>query len=305
VKYSDPDYNVGFEYDLSENSMFFADFTTSYRVSGNANSEANVLPEELKAYTAGSKNRFFGNKLQLNVSAYYYDYTNFHANAPPMMTVVDENENGMWDYDPETGEGETTQWFDSGMQQKGKARVYGFDIQSSTIITEKDRLDFSLSYIKKEFTDLLFDFDAITNWLGLADLDYSGREMPQAPNWNAKGTYEHNFNLTNGGLLSFRLDGSYTSDYNINWLAYQTSISIDLDTGDYSFGLVDVSDVRYQEAYYLADASLVYNSPDGKWSLSGYVKNIQNYAVKRFMDGMGNMFIGDPRTYGAVLTVRY
>jgi hypothetical protein len=55
---------------------------------------------------------------------------------------------------------------------------------------------------------------------------------------------------------------------------------------------------------------MVYSSPDGKWTLSGYVKNLKNYAEKKSyfsmgMGGGGSMMIGEPRTYGAVLSVRY
>lgn len=305
ISYSSPDYKVGIEYDLSENAMLYADWTTSYRTTGSAASEKPLVPELLTAYTVGSKNRFLGNKLQLNVSAYFYDYQDFLANAPPMMTVVDENNNGVWDYDPVTGEGETTMWFDEGCMQQGDAHFIGFDIQTSTIITANDRLDLSVSYVKKEFVNLVFDYEPITNSLGLPDLDYAGKQMPQAPNWKGTANYNHNFQLGNGGILSLNLDVNYTSKYCINWQAYQTSISIDLETGDYSAGIVSTSDVRWQEAYYIGDASLVYTHPDGKWSISAYGKNIANYAVKRFMDGMGNMFLNNPRTYGAVLSVKY
>ena len=222
-----------------------------------------------------------------------------------MMTVVDDNDNGVWDYDPVTGEGETTMWFDSGSMQQGDAHFVGFDIQASAIITDKDRLDLSVSYVLKEFVDLVFDWEPITNSLGLPDLDYIGMQMPQAPKWKGTASYNHNFHLGNGGILAFNLEANYTSEYSINWQAYRTSINIDLETGDYNARIVSKADVRWQEAYYIGDASLVYTSPDGKWSSSGYVKNFQNYAVKRFMDGMGNMFLNNPRTYGAVLTVSY
>ncbi len=74
-KYSNPDYKVGIEYDLADNSMLYASYATSYRVNGMAISQATeegdrtVPPEELKAYTIGAKNRFLGNKLQVNASA--------------------------------------------------------------------------------------------------------------------------------------------------------------------------------------------------------------------------------------------
>ena len=41
---------------------------------------------------------------------------------------------------------------------------------------------------------------------------------------------------------------------------------------------------------------------------SGYVNNIENYAVKTsFMSGAGGgtLMIGDPRTYGGVLSIKF
>jgi hypothetical protein len=58
----------------------------------------------------------------------------------------------------------------------------------------------------------------------------------------------------------------------------------------------------------MENANMAYNAPSGKWTLSAYVNNIENYAEKRtYMNagGQGMLDIGDPRTYGAVLSVKF
>ena len=56
----------------------------------------------------------------------------------------------------------------------------------------------------------------------------------------------------------------------------------------------------------MEDISAVYSHPDGKWGISGYAKNIFNYAEKRsYGPDHNQMAIGDPRTHGAFLSVRY
>jgi hypothetical protein len=58
----------------------------------------------------------------------------------------------------------------------------------------------------------------------------------------------------------------------------------------------------------MEDVNLVYNSPEGNMSLSAYVKNIGNYAEKRSLLNMAGtrlLSIGNPRTYGAVLSVKF
>jgi hypothetical protein len=59
-----------------------------------------------------------------------------------------------------------------------------------------------------------------------------------------------------------------------------------------------------QEAHHLSNISAIYESPDGKWTLTGYIRNLEDYAEKKnFM--MDSMMIGPPTTYGGVLSVRY
>jgi iron complex outermembrane receptor protein len=313
MEYTDPNYKLGFEYDLAENSMIYGDWSTSYRTQSAGTKGAEFDPEELSAFSLGAKNRFLENRLQLNVSAYYYDYENYFAVIGPMQTIVDANNNGVRDYDDANGngqwdEGET--WIendkveDLGNLTTGDARIYGIDVQTTTLITDKDKLDLSISYIKKEFTSLLFDYYEITNSMGMPDINYEGKEMPNAPNWTVNANYSHIFSLPNGGTLKPQLEARYQSKYVLNFNAFETGISEDQETGQLSYSIYDTSDVRWQEAYYIADFSVAYTHSDGKWSLTGYVKNIDDYAVKRGMM-MGSFQIGPPRTYGAVLSVRY
>ena len=77
MSYSNPDYSVGAEYDLSPDSMLYANHATSYRMNAlKITQAADVGPEKMTAYTVGIKNRFLENKLQLNADVYYYDYKN-------------------------------------------------------------------------------------------------------------------------------------------------------------------------------------------------------------------------------------
>jgi hypothetical protein len=55
----------------------------------------------------------------------------------------------------------------------------------------------------------------------------------------------------------------------------------------------------------MENINLVYTDPTGKLTLSGYVNNMGNYAVKRFLDQGNNLNIGNPRTFGGVFTVKF
>lgn len=299
--YKAPDYKLGVEYDLSESAMVYANWTTSYRAQGLQNGTggsyvATPPPEKLKAYTVGSKNRFLNNKLQVNAEAFYYDYKNY---------FVQEVKDGYYGTDLENP---TSEFADSdpGSSTWGEGHMMGVDLKTSTQITAQDTLSLSVSYLKTEWDDLTFNYQypyevtstSFREYPGeivaitiapMEAVSYKGKSMTHSPKYTITSSYRHVFNLWNGGVLESQIDANYKSSFRLTW-----------DDSDYPY--------NYQEAYYKFDVSATYNNPDGKWSLSSYVRNVQNYAEKLgYMSrpDAGYTTIGTPRTYGAVLTVRY
>jgi iron complex outermembrane recepter protein len=248
--------------------------STSYRTMGASLTSKAAEPEEMTAYSLGAKNRFFGNRLQLNATAFYYDYSNYMAEGGNII-------------DPLTMQN------DDGSNAYGDLRKYGVDLQTSTIISNDDKLDFSVSYLNSKFTNLFFDFESTA----LPDFDASGSPLTNSSKWTLSATYSHNFSLWNGGILTARMDSRYRTSYYLSYKDWEQ----DQDT----YEIVKITkNVNYQEAYHLSNLSMIYAHPDGKWTLTGYVNNLENYAVKKsYM--MNNMIIGDPRTCGFIISVKY
>jgi iron complex outermembrane recepter protein len=293
-----PDYKFGFEYDLNTSSMLYGDYATSYRVQGMA---ARSKPQELKAFTMGAKNRFFGNKLQLNAAAYYYKYSNYAAGWMEQIWKDDNGDHQMPPPGPPPAPGvESELKNDSGARGVvGAGHMMGLDISASALITSHDQVNLSLSYIKSEWTDLVFHWQYPTQDLLIngvfykdaphPDMDYSGKPMTNTPPWTINLSYNHNFDLWNGGVLKVGASVKYQTAYQLSW---QDSWR----------------PWNYQESHHMENANMAYNDPSGKWNLSVYVNNIENYAEKRtYMNagGQGMLDIGDPRTYGVVLSVKF
>ena len=294
------DYKIGLEYDLGENSMIYSDYATSYRVQGMGGGPPGTLttydPEKLKAYTLGSKNRFFRNKLQVNASAYYYDYRNYRAGGNDFeVWINDVDDDGLPDPGRDGGEmfGQRTV-----KANVGDGRMIGLDLSINAIMTQNDRVNLTASYIQSEWTDLVLWWE-YTDWFELVNgvktpvhqeyKSLNGESMMSTPPWNINLTYDHNFNLPNGASIKTALTVKYKTAYDLSWREI-----------DYP--------LNYQESYHMEDVNLVYNHSDGKWSLSGYCKNITNYAEKRALLNMGGnklLSIGNPRTYGGVLSVKF
>jgi iron complex outermembrane recepter protein len=322
-----PDYKLGFEYDLNKNSMLYGDYSTSFRVNqlpgtgmplsvpstdlyvGNPDAIAAAAaqttdPEILKAYTLGAKNRFLDNKMQANIAAYYYDYKNYQARNNERSVWVDLNNNGIREGSsgPPPPPGAPAQYTEvyrePYAEATGDGRILGVDLTVNTIITQSDQVNVSVAYQYSEWTKLkliyYFDrvnsFDANGNVININEpsADYKGKSMMNTPPWTINLSWDHSFNLSNGSIIRTTLSTKIRTAYRLTWAE-----------GDYP--------VNYQESYHMDDFQAVYSSPEGHWSLSGFVKNISNYAEKRmFMKGPGSMMsIGNPRTFGGVLSVKY
>lgn len=274
VVYDGLDHKIGVEYDMNTNTMIYADWSTGYRCESMGGAET---PETLKAYTLGSKNRFFNNKLQLNMVGYYYDY----KDKPASIRM----------YDPITMRQDA-----NASNVSGDMEMYGADIQADWIISNADKLNVSVSYEHAEYGYLFFDFASPY----LEDMDYTGRELTFTPDWTINVAYSHNFILPNGGSLSARIDSRYQTSFRILWNdEYAEAAGREGPIYYYSY-----AGYNEQEAYHLSNLNITYAHPDGKWTLGGYIKNLENYAVKKNLM-QSTMMIGSPRTYGAVLTLKY
>ncbi len=335
-EYTEPDYKVGIEYDMGQDAMLYASWATSYRVNTMADSVEGreVPPERLTAYQVGVKSRFLDNKLQLNASAFFYDYKD-KVIHPGQDGRVNTNEivieadypytdaygvdhpgsdfNNDGDYDdtnitpdmPEFADLEPWQTselasirflHDPWETQFGSFESYGLDVSVDWVPTSKDRLSFSVSYLQAEWVSAMDSF----YWKGyfIANPEageegrtYDGETNTYSPEWSARASYSHRFDLGSFGTLIPVIDAQYSSDYNISMRTEENPWN-------------------YQEAYVTANASVTFNHASDRWSLNAYVKNIDEYAAKTFWQKANpgatpELGISDPRTFGAVLSVKF
>lgn len=269
LHYDGLDHKIGFEYNLSENSMLFTDWTTGYRVGSMGGA---TEPETMDAYSLGAKSRFFNNKLQLNATAYLYQYKNYaaecHQTDPDSLQLAD------------------------GGETQADMEMYGVDIQSEIVLSPKDRLSLSVAYQHAEFSELVFEYTSDK----IPDLVYTGKSPTFTPDWTVTAGYEHNFLLPNGSSLTPRIDVRFQSE---QMVSFQEYAGIQGEAG-----LTSLVGYVEQEAYHMSNFTLLYASLDRNWTMTGYINNIEDYAVKKnYLDE--RLTIGDPRTYGVVFSVKY
>lgn len=184
-------YHVGLDWQVAPANLLYIKYDTGYKAGGfgevlQANSTTvpyTYDPEEISAIEIGSKNRFFGNSLQLNVSAFYYDYKD---------QQVSVNVNGL-----------------AQVLNAGKSETFGLEVEGSLQVGAGGRLDAAIALLDSEFKDFCTRITA--TGACAAGFDFSGNVPPQAPETQVTLGYEHAFTVFGGSLVP-RLQGRYESE---------------------------------------------------------------------------------------------
>ena len=142
--YSYTNYRVAADYKLDANHMVYTSYSTGTHAGG-FNSGAVTIggvptllpfaPEKVKAFEVGSKNTLLDRKLTLNVAAYVNDYSDLHAqtsipnpNAPQTSVIAL-------------------------VQNVGKDRAYGLDLEAVFRPTSELRLSLAYNYLNAKQLD--------------------------------------------------------------------------------------------------------------------------------------------------------
>lgn len=157
-----------------------------------------------------------------------------------------------------------------------QATFSGGEIETNYLVSDNGQLNLSVSLLEAEHDEFV-----------TSAFDHSGNDVQRAPSYTILAGYSHDFPLPNGGSLNGRissmyLDGHYTQDSNL--------------PGD------------WQEDYTNTSAYLTYRHPGDHWSVTGWVRNLEDEAVMNAGQGAiarggWNVFMLPPRMWG--ITVRY
>lgn len=288
-------WKAGVEWDAGPASLVYANVATGFKTGGFyvASPPNNTFaPERLTAYTLGTKNRFFDNKLQVNLEAFYWDYTD------QQITFVGGVLTGNGIY----ASGGTT-------VNAGKSRIYGADLELQFAPTSADLFSANVQYLNGKYNSLITaNFSGPGNPIPTGctvlgsrlanpgvnaarffDTDCSGKPTVQSPKWIANLSYEHTFDL--GGDMEL-VAGARTSLSS----SYFLSITYEAE--------------QKQGAYMTSDAFLTLQGPGKVWSITGFVNNIEDEVIfaragNRPILNFSVATLRPPRTYGVRLGYRF
>ncbi len=245
-----------------------------------------VDPESVDSYEIGVRSSWADGQLTLNFTAFYYDYTDYQVftlqnniGALPLPQLLNAP----------------------------KVESKGIEVELGVTPTEGLNIDLSFALLDAEFTDFEVTRSFFTPpcsgggrlcTIRTETQDFTGNELPGATpvQFTARASYE--LLLGRYGTLVPRVSANYKGR------TY-------FDAGDVRGDEPVPNEGASQDPYWLFNAGLEYRTPDGHFTVSGWVRNItdQVYLQNSFdlREGFGMLldFYGDPRTYGITIGVEF
>lgn len=209
-----------------------------------------VGPEKVTAYEIGHKQRYLEGRAETSVAAFYNDFQDYQANVTNPMI------NGQYI----TG---------AVVVNAAQAHTYGIEFEGALRVTSNWDIKGSAAYLQTEFEDF-------QNPTGAANTDYSGNELPSAPDWT--------LGLSTVYRLPLNVAGLVTLDANARYIGRQES-----DIGNTQV-------IRIDPQTYVG-AGVNYLSADGKWTFSLIAKNLldKTYPVNlKYRAGVSNQAAYNP-----------
>jgi len=273
IDQKEPTWRLALDFQVTEDVLAFISYNRGFK-SGSFNTTAPydppVEPETLDAYEIGIKSTLFDNRLRLNMAAFYYDYTDIQLAkiSGAAQTILNAAE----------------------------AEVYGFDMDFDAVITERFSINGGLALLDAEYTEFegapiinpnpAFPFGTVEVNCGVFPevCDVSGNKMIRTPDMTYNLGALYNLPLA-GGELS--LAGSYS--YNDGFF-------------------FEVDNRLKQDSYALFNAHIKWTSPDDRFYVRAYGRNLTNekyYSQSQGIFTADLVTAADGRTYGVAVGLQF
>jgi iron complex outermembrane recepter protein len=275
-------WRAAIEYDATPDNLLYVSFETGFRAGGfnTTFGQEEYEPEFIDAWTIGSKNSFFNNRLQVNLEGFYWKYSGQQLAA----LGVDRNGNNSFF-----------------TRNVGKSTVKGVEVDFQALATRSTRLFGGVQYLKATYDSFQYSqvdtspATAPANFLtpvtGCSytqiltprrsfDVDCSGKPALYSPEWTINLGVEQVVPVDFGEFTA-SVQGRYRSDRVIGFQQLPTG-----NTGD------DTT----------IDASLSFQPDNLGLTITAFVHNLTNEAIRStYQIGAGNVSSSayePPRTYG-------
>jgi iron complex outermembrane receptor protein len=268
-------WRVAADWDVTPRNLLYVSYETGFKAGGFFFSADQGVynPENIRALTIGSKNRFFDNRLQVNVELFHWRYRGqqiSHLTFDSVGTPIFATEN------------------------VGRASFKGVEVELRLAATDTTTLTADVQYLDARYSNFIYTTPnqngGFFNGTGCPNgaapalvytIDCSGRRPPNAPKWTI------NFGGQQRIPVSF---GEFVIDARAHFQS-QTLTGLEF------------LPVEYQDSHWLIDAAITYYAPQRRYYLGAFVNNMFDEAVlaNTFPTPFSSFYtasIRPPRTYG-------
>ncbi len=255
------DWKGSVEYDLTNRIMLYATAQSGY-APGTFNTFADafaldkeVQPQSLVSFSGGVKARLDDGRFTIGLEVYDAKYKSFIVQTISRVVHL------------------------PALFNMPTAEVYGLQLNTSFRPTDNDTLDVNFAYTHGRYGTFQPD---------PAQADVGGLQMQFTPDYTGTISYNHRFDVANGGTVDARIATYLTSSY---------------------WGTFNHEGPTKQKGYGKSDASLTYKPQSGTWSAGVWVKNLEDTIVRSSASATGPTsavaFLEPPREYGVTLKFSY
>jgi len=226
-------------------------------------------PETLENLELGLRADWLDGLLRTNITVFNGDYDDIQV-TNYLFTRC---------YESTACDGPLTQIPNLHLTNAAKAEVRGVELESVIYPGDNWRVNLNVGYLDTAYTEVGEAADAIR----------PGAPFAQAPQWTASTSLQYTANLANGGLLTPRIDYTWSDEYTL---------------------ASDYRNQNFQGSFGLLNARITYTPPTDRWELAVYGLNLTD---EYYMDSgfyseanqISFVSLGRPREYGASLSFRF
>jgi len=192
--FDDTTYRLGVEWDMNEEVMFYANFSTGF-LSGGVNADGSAFDQQYSdSYEVGMKSRWLDNTLQANVALYYTEYTDLTT-----QQLVDQG-NGV---------------FQTITVNAGEIESVGLEAEVQWLPTDEIFINVGLSLVDSEYGTFGAGNPFVqANGVDTAFLSLEGDTPPWAPEVTLSIGAGYDYDLGENGTITPYIQFYYSDEYN-------------------------------------------------------------------------------------------
>jgi len=275
-----PTFRGAVEYDLGPRSLAYASVETGFR-SGGFNTAVGYYtynPEYITAYTLGSKNRFFNNKVQLNLEAFYWKYKDQQLQH---LGVDATGAQGLF------------------TQNIGSSVEKGVEIEARYLVTPDTVLSTDVQYLHAEYGTFIFQQLSSNGPILTGCALSAASATTEQVNCSGKPVY-------NSPKFTLNFGGQQT----IHFGDYELIASADTQYKSKRYVGFEYLNTELAPSVWQTNAQLTFEPTAGRWSIQAYIQNIENnrYDINTNLGAVGNILASvksAPRTFGGRVSMKF